>query len=304
MMAGTPYRVALFARNEARNLPAAIAALIGACPPGSDLRITVLINGCTDSTPDVVRSLAASHAQVTGVLLPFGDKSNAWNTYVYEIADASSVHFFTDGDVTCSPGALERMQETLLQSEGAAAIAGMPLAGRHQEQYRRHIREWHWLFGNLYAVRHDQLARIRSAGARLPIGLAGSDHFVSKLMAARTIRPTSLDWNQNIHRDDAGFMFHSLQPFRPRDWRIYRNRRVTYALRQRQIPLLDSLDLSDLPRTMDAVNRGILADLEVEGPRSFWERGVRSRLRRMYPAPAAIWFERLADQANRWSALT
>jgi glycosyltransferase involved in cell wall biosynthesis len=298
------YRVAVFARNEERNIRASLRALLDACPRPRDLKVFVLINGCTDRTPQVVKAFAAEHPEVVPVELPIGDKCNAWNTYVYKLADDSPVHFFTDGDVTCSPGALQEMQQALLANETAMALAGLPLSGRQRKTLQRYIREWHWLLGGLYAAKGSQLAKLRAAGARLPLGLYGNDHFITRLMAARCLNPTELNWEQNIYQPGVGFAFEQLRPWRWADWKIHWRRHVTYTLRQLQIPEIDDLPLSELPATMDAVNRTILARLESARLR-WWDvltRAVRRRLRRMYPSPGASYFELLLPQSNHYQA--
>jgi glycosyltransferase involved in cell wall biosynthesis len=294
------YRVAVFARNEERNITAALRALLDACPRPRDLKVFVLINGCTDRTPQVVNGFAAEHREVVPVELPIGDKCNAWNTYVYQLADDSPVHFFTDGDVTCSAGALAEMQEKLLANESAAAMAGWPLSGRHRQDYQRYIREWHWLYGNLYAARGTQLAKVRAAGVRLPLGLCANDHFITKIMAARSLDPTELNWEQNTYHPTAGYCFEPLRPWRWGDWKIYWRRRVTYTLRQLQIPELDNLTLTELPATMDAVNHRLLVRLEAARPglTDILTRAVRRRLRRMYPTPDASYHDRWLPQSN------
>ncbi|MGE0451436.1 MAG: glycosyltransferase family A protein [Vicinamibacterales bacterium] len=302
MTAERRYRVAVFARNEERGIAACLRALLDACPDGCDLVVHVMVNGCTDRTFDIASELARSHDEIRVVQLPFGDKAHAWNSYVRDFADDSPVHFFTDGDVTCSPRSLELMQSALTSDAGAMAIAGVPLSGRNHERYLRYIEQWHWLFGNLYAVKSAQLTKIRAANAYLPVGLCGTDHFISKLAAAETIRPTRLAWTQNIHRPDAGFTFRPLQPYRWADCRIYANRQITYALRQLQIPEMDQLDLADLPATVDDVNRRILARLEAAGRRLMAQprlHAVRRRLRRMYPSSDSSWFETRLQRASR-----
>jgi glycosyltransferase involved in cell wall biosynthesis len=295
-----PYRVAVFARNEETGIVRALNSVFAACPASSQLKVFVLLNGCTDRTPQVVKDFAARNAAVVPVELPVGDKCNAWNTYVYEHADDSPCHFFMDGDVTCSPHALARLQEKLLASPAAMAIAGVPLSGRHQRTYLRHIQQWHRLYGNLYAVKHEQLARVRAAQVRLPIGLWCNDHLISRTMAARTMRPTEICWEQNIYHPDAGYCFDSLQWYRRRDWRIYWRRRVQYAVRELQIPEVNDIPLTGLPATMDAINRRILVRLNADGVSwlDLFTRAGRRRLQRMYPQPDSIYFERFLPQSN------
>ncbi len=298
------YRVAVFARNEERSIAAALHALLCACGRRRDLKIHVLINGCTDRTLEVVKNLAHQQHEVIPVELPIGDKCNAWNTYVYELADDSPVHFFTDGDVLCSPRSLPTMQARLLDDERATAIAGMPLSGRSRQVLQRYITDWHWLFGGLYAAKSLHLSKLRAAGVRLPLGLAGDDHFVSKFMAARCLEPTELDWRQNLCHAGSGFVFRSLQPYRWRDWKTYCRRCVNYALRQWQILELDDLPLPSLPTTVDEVNRRIHNRLRTSRLKWFdlTGRAVRRQLNRMYPTKDSSYFDRMLPQSSHMQA--
>jgi glycosyltransferase involved in cell wall biosynthesis len=299
-MTSTVYRVAMFARNEERHIVNALTHVTAACPDATDLRIHVLINGCTDGTQQVVERYAATHPEVVPVVLPFGDKANAWNTYVYDLADDSPVHFFTDGDVTCSPRALTLMQETLLNTAGATAIAGMPLSGRNRLTYQRYVRQWHWLFGNLYAATTVQLSKLRSHGVRLPVGLWGNDHFISKFMAADSLPEGTYAWTQNIFRADAGFVFASLDWFRPRDMVLYWRRHSTYEVRRWQIARLDHLVLTELPSTVDGINKSILNAMERTAVPERWRLRVSAvrRLRRMYPDETRGWFTDLITRSS------
>src|SRR5512143_1832478 len=63
------------------------------------IEIFVLANGCTDQTEVVVEAYARSHSNVHLVHIPLGDKANAWNYFVHEVAPASELVYFMDGDV-------------------------------------------------------------------------------------------------------------------------------------------------------------------------------------------------------------
>ena len=298
-----PYRVVVFARNEEQRIEAALRSIQKASPARSDLKVYVLINGCRDRTVKVVQHFALKNPEVQGIELPIADKCNAWNTYVYELADDTPCHFFMDGDTECNLGALEKMQRLLLANNAAQAIAGYPMSGRNRDYYRGFVNEHHWVFGNLYAVKGAHLATIRRCGIRLPIGLCGNDHFITKILAARSFKPEDLDRGGKIIFDPtAGYVFRSLQPYRLADWMTYWRRRVTYCLRQLQIPILDDLPLIDLPRTMDDANRQILKSLR-KTKVAFGNlviRAVRNKLMKMYPEEDSSYFDRLLPQSSRF----
>jgi len=281
--------LAIFAYNEAPTIRRALDSLLAAAPVGAELRVFVLINGCTDDTLEVVRDYAKTHPEVVPVEIALGDKCNAWNLYVHELADErADVHFFTDGDCWCSPRALEIMAECLSANPQATAVAGVPQSGRSRATYHRYQRDWGWVYGGLYGVRGDHLMKMRDLGVRLPLGLKGNDHFITKLMHAPLPNTTQRVPEQVVFDERAGYCFDTLRPWRPADLRLYWNRLVTYDLRQRQIPLLNDLPLDELPETVDDVNRQILNRLETDPRRRRpVVRAVRRRLQRMYPTPEA-----------------
>ena len=64
--------------------------------------------------------------------LVVGDKCNAWNYYMHELADDIDIHFFVDADVSFSACCFQKMASTLYSSQPeTVAIAGLPLSGRN-----------------------------------------------------------------------------------------------------------------------------------------------------------------------------
>jgi glycosyltransferase involved in cell wall biosynthesis len=275
------YRVAIFARNEAGRIDKAIRSVVDDVPAGADLRIVVLINGCTDDTPAVVAECARRHPGVIdAVELPVGDKCNAWNAYVHRYADDAPVHFLMDGDVWVAPGSLPRMHAALLADPQAAAIGGVPLAGRNRRHLLDLMLERKWIYGNLYAMRGRTIAGFREFGLRLPLGLMGNDGAITHALKAPLPEHRTLDEDRIIHDRDAGYRFHSLQPFIPGDVKVYLKRRVTYWLRELQFLQIGRLRLDRMPATMDEVNRNILDSLR--RARRPLDIAVRHRLARQY----------------------
>ena len=279
---------AVFAYNESDTIVRALDSLL---KNPSVVRVTVLINGCSDDTAEIVARLAKEESRINPVDTGPGDKCNAWNQYVHEIADCESdLHLFMDGDCYCDDDAIEQLSEGLRQNPSAKALAAVPFSGRNRDEYIRLQHRLHWLFGNLYGVSTDQIQRLRESNVRLPIGLKGNDHFITRLMHTAWPDVPKRVPEQVAVCDRAGYRFDSLQPFRPRDMKTYWQRHLPYFLRQRQIPLLNHLPLNQLPFTVDAVNQQILADLRSDPLMKPVAIAVRRKLERMYPNKRAEFF--------------
>jgi len=111
----SPWPVAVFAHNEARNIIACLDSLQAAAT--HPLACHVLANACTDRTEALVRDYAASHPDVHLVSIAPGDKANAWNVFVHEVVPrADTPCFFIDGDVRAIPGSLDVMARMLAQT--------------------------------------------------------------------------------------------------------------------------------------------------------------------------------------------
>jgi len=290
-----PIDVCVFARNEAANLPTAIASVL-ADPAADRVRsIHVMVNGCTDDTPAVARRLAERDPRVVVHELPIGDKCNAWNAYVHRVADGptdppaggdggGATHVFMDGDVRVGPGAIAGLSQRLAESPDAYACAGLPLTGRNREAMARLVVERRWVFGNLYGVRGSHLARLRDAGFRLPLGLMGNDHVITRAMKTALPDADDADHERVVWADGVGYAFDSLSPWRLEDVRLYQRRRVTYALRAEQLALMGTCPLDGLPATMDPINRRVLAKLSSTAlPPWDIRAAVRRKLAGWYP---------------------
>lgn len=293
--------VAIFAYNEERTIGRALDSVFCAAPTGEDVCVFVLANGCTDATVDFVRGYAARQPEVNPVEIPLGDKCNAWNLYVHELADdKAEAHFFMDGDCWCSPKSLERMLDVLRENPQATSVAGTPQSGRNRRLYIDHQKKRGWIFGNLYGIRKQRIREIRQRELKLPVGLKGNDHFITRMVLAPLPNLRDRVAELSVYDENAGYLFDKLQPYRRRDLNIYFNRMVTYELRQRQIPYLQPLALDELPDTVDEINQKILADLRSQG--ALWhpvQRAVRKRLERMYPAADTAFYREKCRTAGR-----
>lgn len=235
--ASEPWPVAIFAHNEAEHILACLESMAQAAPDRR-LECFVLANACTDETEALVMKYAKEHPDNHLVSIEVGDKSNAWNVYVHEIAPTAEVHFFIDGDVEACPGALTELYAMLQAHPQANAAAALPVTGRSQRRGRREMMEGGELAGNLYALRGDFVSRVRQSGVRLPVGFIGEDSLVGALANWDLDPNGSWDENRVVPAPGAGFRFRSLSWLRPDHWRLYWRRRIRYSLRRYQIRML------------------------------------------------------------------
>lgn len=249
--------VLIFAHNEQDNLANCVAS-VQAGGLGADDVIWISANGCTDGTVQIAQKLALSDHRVQVRNLDKGDKSNAWNDYVFNLADLThQVHVFMDGDVTMTAGALTAMVRALQSHPDALAAAATPRQGRTAPQWAARIIREHGLPGNLYALRASTLARIRAARLWLPVGLIGDDSFLLWLLR-RDLDAANPPRRALIQpAPEAGFVYQSFPLWSLAGIRALFRRQRTYALRDLQVLLLQdhckATGMTAMPRHINAL---------------------------------------------------
>src|SRR5262245_7042038 len=229
--------IAVFAHNERDRIKRCLDSLFEG-GLGRDLAIHVLVNGCTDDTESVVRGYAATSPAVTAHSIEIGDKANAWNVFVHEIAPEAAVHFFVDGDVRILPGSLLALRRALDASPHALAASALPDSGRNSGRWMDAVLHEHGLTGNCYALRGAFVRRMQGRATRLPVGLIGEDSWVGALAKADVDGTSGWDQNRIEVCLDARFHYESLRWYSPADLRLYWRRRFRYAQRTWQTLLL------------------------------------------------------------------
>lgn len=233
--------VAVFAYNEEDGIATALARL-EACGAEADLRVHVLINGCTDRTERVVWAYQPQRITVVPVVMAKGDKANAWNHYTHEVAPLdAAIHVFTDGDMLIDPGTIAAFLRRFEEEPLANGCAGLPVSGRSRDAFRTKLSGRREMAGNLYAIRGSCLAEFRRQNVRLPFGIFGEDGLVTALIKYDLDMRGRQDDLRITSAEGAGFGYQRLSLWRPRDWRIYRNRKMRYAVRRQQAQMLYGL---------------------------------------------------------------
>ncbi|MGK7861147.1 glycosyltransferase [Falsiroseomonas sp. E2-1-a4] len=259
--------VAVFAYNESAVINQCLDAL-AACAREASLTVHVLMNGCTDDTEERVRAYKPVGFTLVPVVIRRGDKANAWNVYTHEVAPRDAVlHVFTDGDMIVAPGSIAGLLERFDAVPQANGCAGLPVSGRSRNAFRDKLLRGHEMAGNLYALRGTFLNRVRDRNIRLPFGIFGEDGLVTMLVKHDLDTRSPRNDERVTATKQGGFAFQQLSPWRLRDWRIYRNRKMRYAVRRQQAhmlyPLLFAQGTGAMPKHVvdlyrahhDAMNR-------------------------------------------------
>lgn len=253
------YNITMFAYNEEDNIASSIASVF----ENVDARLNtfyVIANGCTDNTVSTAEKIKSkiNFEKLRIIEIVEGDKCNAWNVYMHDIADDADVHFFVDADVKFTTKSFPRMYDQLMATEQqTVVVAGMPQSGRNIHFYKSLVTDRACFFGNLYGMKASFVHRIKADNFHLPKGLNWIDSFLTK--AANTDLQF-FDYNlpnRTTYIDDVGYYFQSLSPLRLSDIKLYFNRIARYELGKIQETFLDVTPLKDWPRDMQEINRQI-----------------------------------------------
>jgi glycosyltransferase involved in cell wall biosynthesis len=214
--------------------------------------IHVLVNGSGDRTAEKARAFAAQGHDVKVFELERGDKCNAWNYYVHDVAPVADVHIFVDGDAEIAPDSLNQLADSFSRSEKINASAGVPLNGRNAERDRAQMLSEGGLYGDLYALAGHFVERIKQNDIRLPAGKIGDDSLIGAL-AATDLGPLSQwDRDRKYVCSEAGFYCEPINPFKISHLKQQFHRLVRYSLRHFEIKMMQRVlresDATGLPR--------------------------------------------------------
>jgi glycosyltransferase involved in cell wall biosynthesis len=270
------YSIVMFAHNEEKNIQSSVTSVL-ANVDEQLVDFTVLINGSSDNTAELVRELIQTDAtgRLKVVELEMGDKCNAWNTYIHELACTAQMHFFLDADVRFTTNAFPMMFQKLMRDDMANAIAGLPFSGRNIKQYKEMVEEHKCLFGNCYGLTTRFIELIKSKGFRLPIGLGWIDSAITKIVNRDLEDISNPKGGKIIFDDNCGYEFDSLSLFKWNDCKLYVNRIVRYRLGKMQEKYLEKMSFTAWPLTLHEINANIMLDIE---SKSAWYNLIERKL--------------------------
>lgn len=190
------WHVAVYCANEERRLGACLDSLAIALA-GSRALVTVVLNGCDDDSLKIAR--AASHAglPIEIVQIPFRDKANAINQFIYKLRAPARAYAGVDGYAAIGANAFRAMAERLRSTPHATAVTGVAANGRTMRKMgAQALRTGGVLHGQLHALRPAFLDRMTAGGLRLPVGLYRGDGLLGS-MAAHDFTPLSTPWDDS-----------------------------------------------------------------------------------------------------------
>jgi len=246
-----PPCVAVFAHNEESRILDCLKSL-----PDS-AQVKVLINGSTDRTEQIVREWAATHPNVEPVVIPMGDKANAWNTYVYSGIAFDRNHYFLDGDCTLPPNTLDVLEREFQQG---SPLCVAPLPQNVSASLREFLTEWSLPCGTMYGLSGDFLRRVVADNIRIPVGFIGDDNLMASLLHSDLDEHFgNYDRSRVRIVDSVGPIVHRPKKFSFEMMRLQRKRLKRYALRRVQMELLNfhvkKHGLRSLPATAKELSR-------------------------------------------------
>lgn len=225
-MATLDFDIAVFAVNEAATIGACLQSIDRACA-GRDAHISVLLNGTTDHSVEVLKALRLSHAAMTVYRFPVADKANAINHYLYELHRNARVHIGVDAYTRIGEGSFRAIADAFDADPHALIASALPVSGRSATVVASNTMKGGMINGQCYGLRPDFVDRLVEAGYRLPLQLYRVDGLLGS-MAAHDLDAVNKSWDNTrlIGVVGASFALTPLSIFKWRDIRRQYNREI------------------------------------------------------------------------------
>lgn len=237
--AAPPVAVCVLAHNEERRIATCLESLLADDPA---LWVHVVVNGSTDRTAQIASAFAQGRPNLRIHDYREGGKARSWNRFLFDDLTAfSDTHVFVDGDAQVAPGSVAALAATLRAHPHANAASGLPLNGRNVEAYRAGLSAEHGMFGDLYALRGDFLARMKARGLRLPVDLIGDDGLIGALAKTDLGPESAWDESRLLPCPEAGFLCEPANLARPWTLRHQYRRMINYSVRHFQNRILTDI---------------------------------------------------------------
>ncbi|HUN40097.1 MAG TPA: glycosyltransferase family 2 protein [Acetobacteraceae bacterium] len=282
------FEIGVYAVNEALTLSECIRS-IDRASTGHRAGITVVLNGTRDNSLEILRALRLQHAGLRVFMLPFADKSNAINTFFYDLRRPAAVCVQIDGYVQISPGSLAAVRQALFRSEKINIVSTCQTTGRSAEAETRRTLAGGKCTGQFHAVRPSFVDRFVAAGLRLPLRLYWGDGLLGS-MAAHDLDPIAKPWDDDrvIGIREAQFEIRPLSLWRWHDIQRQYRREIRQSIGRLQNEAIKAIiyqcGYSALPPDANDMAKDWLSAHRLQ-PRSLWERFKLAQALKQLDAP-------------------
>ncbi|WP_027707426.1 glycosyltransferase [Zooshikella ganghwensis] len=241
--------IAVFAYNESARITACLESIrvsiinspCNALPEDS-FQCFVLANGCSDNTAQVVAEYQKQYSWVNLVDIKEGDKSNAWNVFVHDVAAEAETYIFMDGDCEVVGDSLYQLYQYQKMHPNKNALAAIPMdIGRGTKQQIITMVTRGGLAGNLYALPHQFIKRVRTENIKLPIGTIGEDSLVGALACFDLDVTKGWDRTRIGVCEQARFTYEPMGWLSWREWKVYYRRKQRYSIRHWQNKMIKAI---------------------------------------------------------------
>ncbi len=250
-----PIVITVLAHQEERRIALCLESLPLADP---DVAVHLVVNGSHDRTAELGRGVARLFPGLQVHELEQGGKSRSWNRFNFDMLPAyGRTHVFVDGDAVVAPGSVAALDAALSGNSHANAASGFPLNGRGAAHYAESIARTRGLFGDLYALHGDFLARMKARAIRLPVDLIGDDGLVGALAKTDLNNEDHWDDERVLPVPDAGFYCEPVSLWQPGSFAMQYKRMINYSVRHLQNRLISQIMRGEgpggLPERMSAL---------------------------------------------------
>lgn len=228
-MAEYEWSIAVFGVNEAESIGGCLAAIDAACRAHRG-HVTVLLNGTTDNSLEVINRTPLTNVDLAVYTFAVADKANAINEFFYTLRRTAEMNFFVDAYARVSEAAFQAIADEFTAHPEALIATGVPVTGRSATQISIATLKGGAVNGQLYAMRPEFIDRIVARKLHLPLRLYRGDGLLGS-MAAHDLDPVGTPWENRriIGVAGAAFAFPRLSIFRWRDIKRQFRREVRQA---------------------------------------------------------------------------
>lgn len=300
------WAVAVFGANEAETIARCIRS-IDDVSVGRRVHITILLNGTTDNSVNIIRDLRSKNVDVRVYTYPRPDKSNAINQFIYNLRPKAKIYFFIDAYTKVDFTAMENVAAGFILHPAAHIATGVPANGRSAGFTAAATSKGGVVNGGLYAITPEFLNLLVSHGFKLPLAIYRGDSLLGS-MACHDLDAVANAWDSRrvCGIVEATFEISPLSIFRWRDIMRQFNREIRQARGRFENEAIKSIiyktGYANLPAHADDMIIDFIATNKLP-PRSlrerFFMRLALNRLRHTRKATATDLTPTLVHMSNK-----